>query len=419
MKSLVIVAGGLHLGYLGCYGNDWIDTPALDELAASSVVFDQHYADAPDVAGARRSWRTGRYQFPMLEASPIATGGTDVLAALKQQGVTTFLILDGSRPHDTDFAQGWDHVKIAKGDRKETALVRTLEAVQKALDRCTRLEHWLIWVELAPLRPPWDVPDEFRNRFFLQSTDDDTEDDSEEEATALQPWTGALPDWIDEKDDATFLRLQRTYAGAVAYLDAGLDMLLQDLAARELQDELLLVLTSDHGLPLGEHGVVGLGQPWLHDELAHVPLLLRLPGEAEAGRRVPALTQAVDLGPTLLDAFGAPLPPVHGHSLLPLARGATEQMRDYAVMGLQVGADVEWALRSPDYSFLLPLRTTAERLRAPQLYVKPDDRWEVNDLIQHHLEWTEQLERTLRNFVAATQPPGPVQAPLLPAEALP
>jgi arylsulfatase A-like enzyme len=410
MKALVIVADGLHLGYLGCYGNDWIDTPALDELAAASVVFDQHYTDVPDAAGARRSWRTGRHHFPTPESTPAAAEGVDLLALLRQQGVPNFLILDGSRPHDADFARGWDHVKIASVDKKETALVRTLEATQKALDRCARLDQWLIWVELAPLRPPWDVPKEFRGRYFQEAEEEDEEGSDD---PTLRPWTGALPDRLDAADAESFLRLQRTYAGVVAYLDAGLDMLLQDLAARDLRDELLLVLTSDHGFPLGEHGIIGLSRPWLHDELTHVPLLLRLPGEAEAGRRVLALTQAVDMGPTLLDAFGVPLPAVHGTSLLPLARGEAERVRAYAGFGVQVGDGIEWALRTPDWSNLLPVSASREGQRSPQLFVKPDDRWEVNNLIQHHLEWSEQLERTLRDFVAASRQSGPLQAPPL------
>ncbi len=66
-KVLVIVARGLQLGALGCYGNGWIDTPALDRLAAEGVVFDQHFADAASPEGARaacaaaamtsRTWR--------------------------------------------------------------------------------------------------------------------------------------------------------------------------------------------------------------------------------------------------------------------------------------------------------------------------------------------------------------------------
>jgi hypothetical protein len=55
--------------------------------------------------------------------------------------------------------------------------------------------------------------------------------------------------------------------------------------------------------------------------------------------------------------------------------------------------------------------------RPAQLYVKPDDRWEVNNVLQHHLELSEHLEQTLRGFVEATTRPGPLQLPLLRAVA--
>ncbi len=61
MKVVVLNARGLHLGYIGPAGNEWIETPALDRLAAEGVVFDQHIADQPDPAGARRAWRSGRF----------------------------------------------------------------------------------------------------------------------------------------------------------------------------------------------------------------------------------------------------------------------------------------------------------------------------------------------------------------------
>jgi arylsulfatase A-like enzyme len=204
----------------------------------------------------------------------------------------------------------------------------------------------------------------------------------------------------------TFLRLQRTYAAAAGYLDAGLARVLEELEDRRLLDKVWLIVTSDHGMPLGEHGQVGLCRPWLHEELVHLPLLMRFPGKAEAGRRIGALTQPVDLTATLLAAFGLNPPPLHGHNLLPLIEGKSAQVRDFACSGLRLGDAVEWSLRSPDWAFLLPLRTSAaDPERNAQLFVKPDDRWEVNNIVQHHPDLAGQLEQTLRDFVAATHRP--------------
>ena len=68
MKIVVLEASALHLGFLGCYGNDWVATPNLDRLAAEGVVFDRHYADWIG-AGARSAW-TGRCHFPAPDTEP-------------------------------------------------------------------------------------------------------------------------------------------------------------------------------------------------------------------------------------------------------------------------------------------------------------------------------------------------------------
>ena len=60
MKVLVLAPRGLHLGFVGCYGNDWVATPNLDRLAAEGVVFDQHLLDRPDLALAELPLRQAR-----------------------------------------------------------------------------------------------------------------------------------------------------------------------------------------------------------------------------------------------------------------------------------------------------------------------------------------------------------------------
>jgi arylsulfatase A-like enzyme len=296
--------------------------------------------------------------------------------------------------------------------------VRTLEAARIALRKLAGRTDWLLWLEVATPLPPWDVPEGFREPYFTvpevtDENEDETEDDeAEEEVEILEPITDVAPGEIDPGDDTLFLSLQSSYAAAVTYLDAGIGQLLEDLG--EAADDVLLVVTTDSGQQLGEHGVVGPARPWLHEEIVHLPLIVRLPGGAEAGRRVSALTQSVDLAPTLADVFETTLPSAHGHSLVPLMQGDAEQVRDYAVAGHRLGNQGEWCLRAREWAFLLPeADEEAQPPRTPQLYVKPDDRWEVNNVAQHQPELVERMERTLRAFVQATRQPGPLQVPPL------
>jgi arylsulfatase A-like enzyme len=390
MRVLAVILRGLNLGYLGCYGNEWVATPTLDRLAAQGVVFDQHFADQPDDTGAASAWQTGRYTLPLPDEPD--QPGPAVFPQLAEQGIETFLVASASAAD----CRGWKHLcNLEPADGHEPIL----EAVTGALDQLASASQWLLRVELSGLLPPWNVPEPHRNRYAeeLEMDEELPDSASEESDEAVDPARTAL------------LPQQVEYAAAVTYLDEGLGQLLEVLDERDPSGDVLVLVTTDQGQSLGERSQ---DPAHLHETRIHLPLLLRLPNQAEAGRRIAFLTQPVDLVPTLFEAFGLPSPEVHGRSLLPLARGQTGPLRAYACAGLRRDKEVEWALRTPDWAFLLPL--AASPPGRPQLYVKPEDRWEVNDVVQHHPDLAEKLEQTLRGFVEAARRPGPLQPPPLP-----
>jgi arylsulfatase A-like enzyme len=264
-----------------------------------------------------------------------------------------------------------------------------LDAARKAAGPLHRRESALLWVDLPTVLPPWDIPPEFLEPYFSDTTV------PEEEEEPLLPWTGPVPLVVAPNDEATLLRLQRTYAAAVARLDTHLGVLFDGMRDKGWMQNWLIVLTAPYGLPLGDHGIVGFHRPWLHEELVHLPLLMCLPGGAEAGRRVAGLTQSVDVRATLLDALAHPS--MHGRSLLPFCLGEMQSVRTEVFSTLRSDDAEEWALRTEGWSYLLPVSVPAsDSPRSPQLYVKPDDRHEVNNVVQHHLELAEEMERKLR-----------------------
>lgn len=408
MKILVITPLGFHLGYLGCYGNAWIDSPSLDALAAESVVFDHHYSDCPSTLGAWRAWRTGRHCFP-LPAGKSPQDSFDVLSVLQARGIPSLLVTDlsNSQPAKDD----WQEVQpITDGKTDKSLGEKICELVLENIRQLDSSEHGLVWVETDALAPPWYIDESSCDYFSL-----DTDEESAE--GQIEPLSNPTTDLVDASDEMTFLRLQRTYAAAVSQLDRALGQLCEELQRHDLYDSLMIIVTTDRGFPLSEHGLVGDSRPRLYEELVHVPLILRMPHGAAGGGRIGALTQPVDLMPTLLEAFGLTSVDCHGSSLLPLIRGGQERVRDFACSGLEIGGEVEHSLRTPDWALLLPKDSGSEDLRPPlrerQLFVKPDDRWEVNNVLQHHLELADQLEQTLRAFVKAPtcqaqglQPPG-------------
>ena len=107
--------------------------------------------------------------------------------------------------------------------------------------------------------------------------------------------------------------------------------------------------------------------------------------------------QPVDLAATLLDLFQVPLPALDGSSCLSLLGGEVDSVREHSLSRWALGEAEEWALRTRQAAFIRPVkRGAAEPARAPQFYRKPEDRWELNNVLQHYLEQADEYERQLR-----------------------
>src|SRR5262245_65949560 len=116
MRAIVLSVRGCHLAYLGCYGNAWVSTPALDRLAATGVVFDQDLADVRGAEAARRAWRDGRHHLPDPASTGEPAAAFDLLAVLRGRGIRTVLVADGSRPLPAGWVAGWDESEVVQGE---------------------------------------------------------------------------------------------------------------------------------------------------------------------------------------------------------------------------------------------------------------------------------------------------------------
>lgn len=139
-----------------------------------------------------------------------------------------------------------------------------------------------------------------------------------DKATSSYSYGQGLTKDLTEDD---VLQLKATYYGLCEEMDAQLGVLFSALRQMGLWDDTLVLLTSDHGEQLGDHGL--MGKFGFYEASQHVPLILRVPGEGRgAGRKVTRFTESVDLLPTLLDWIGAAVPnQADGHSLMPFAKG--------------------------------------------------------------------------------------------------
>jgi arylsulfatase A-like enzyme len=136
--------------------------------------------------------------------------------------------------------------------------------------------------------------------------------------------------WSDmtERD---WRRMTVCYRAVVSFLDHEMGRLLAVLKETGLEENTLVLFTSDHGDMLGAHGLVAKGIGTGYEEVYNIPLLIRAPGQTVRGEAPRVRTSLVDLGPTILDYCGLPpLPEAHGRSLRPVLEGtaAAEEWQD-------------------------------------------------------------------------------------------
>ncbi|WP_428387217.1 sulfatase family protein [Mucisphaera sp.] len=117
-----------------------------------------------------------------------------------------------------------------------------------------------------------------------------------------------------------YQRYISNYLRCVAGVDRNIGRVLDHLEQLNLDDNTLVIYSSDQGFYLGEHG--WFDKRWMYEESLRMPFIARWPGHIPAGTRSSQLTQNIDIAPTLLDAAGLPIPDrMQGLSILPVLKG--------------------------------------------------------------------------------------------------
>ena len=181
-------------------------------------------------------------------------------------------------------------------------------AASAAVDTVADMEdEEFTWVHLLAPHAPYDPPERHREAVGVPDLDDSAE--------ALTTRAQRNPEALTDYERAA---VEKLYEASVREADEQAAQLLE-----HVDDNTLVVVTADHGEALFEHGQVG-HVPNLHDELVHVPLLVRPPG-GTSRRVVDTQVRHVDIAPTILDYAGVPQPPEwRGRSLRPLVDGTGE-----------------------------------------------------------------------------------------------
>ena len=279
---ILITLGGTRADRMGFLGAK-TPTPVLDALAKQSIIFERAYAQAPLTIVSHATILSGTYP-QTHRASELGTSLPPSLPYLPDflhaRGYRTAAFvastqLDPRHGLASGFERGFDTYDADLQRVKPGATSSSISPAQ-VVARATA------WLKGRPQGP-----------FFV---------------------------WINF--DAPQILTALSYDRGVTTNDTALGGLLSALRTQKLLDDSVLAVTADHGESLGAHGEDGHGI-FLYDETVHVPLLVKLPQNQIAGKRVKGTVRLVDIAPTILELAGVSVPSqMQGQSLLRTARSS-------------------------------------------------------------------------------------------------
>jgi arylsulfatase A-like enzyme len=201
------------------------------------------------------------------------------------------------------------------------------------------------------------------------------------------------------------------YDGEIRYADAQVGRLLQALSDLSLEEDTMIIVTSDHGEEFDDHGSMEGHQWTLYDEVLHVPLIIRTPA-GPRGKVVDALVETLDIAPTILEHLDLQAPPeFQGHSLWPLMSGASGEP-DRLVYGKTEQFNSKQSVRSFTHKLIHTFDTGTNAFGFPitpgfELYDLRDDPGEQRNIFSQDSEAGRDLQRALFRWLATGEALGP------------
>jgi arylsulfatase A-like enzyme len=344
---VVLSADALRADHLSCYGYRRETSPVLDNLASESLRFTNAYSASSHTREAVPALLTGKYPDVAVDENYRLAAGT-VASLLSGRGFAT------GGFHSNPFvsrAYGFDHGFDTFDDDLHLGQHRLVALAQRALDklrnrhyaRATEINErsldWIdsldegqpffLWNHYMDTHGPYEPPAEYARTYLDRPV-------SDEDAQSLYQRAIADPESVTDDERKQLIDL---YDAEIQYNDAQIGAFLDALRERELLERALLIVTADHGDAFGEHGYYEHPR-YLHEELTHVPLLVRPPGGA--GEVVTTPVSTLDIVATIKDELGVELPservtlldpPAGERSVFQQARGEDDDahLRRYAV----------------------------------------------------------------------------------------
>jgi choline-sulfatase len=329
LNVLLITIDTLRADHLGTYGYKRATSPRIDALAREGAVFEEAYTYWPKTRGSFVAMLTGRRacQTGYSKSHPLLLGMNPTLASvLKAAGYSTAATVDNPNvAKSLGYAQGfdsyhetWKEAALATETARAAAItedgVRILAAARAE-------QPFLLWLHYVNPHAPYTPAAPFDTAFL-------DEDAKKGPPLPVVPGDhGGIPkQWAVAGQDRLGYYVAQ-YDGEIAAVDAEVGRVLDALGRSAVKDRTLVIILSDHGESLGEHGYFFDHGENVFDPSLRIPLVVVGPG-VKAGHRSPVFASTLDLVPTVLDAVKVSYPPdLAGASLWPAAQGGSRPDR--------------------------------------------------------------------------------------------
>lgn len=315
-KVILISIDALRADFLGCYNPAMKTSPHIDRIAKDGILCMDVISQAPSTALSHKSILYSLY--PSIHKTSMTGVPKELtsspLEILQSKGFKTAAFVGGGQlSRKLGFAKGFDTYWEPGGDvERNTKLLEMKPLAFNWLEN-NYSDKFFLFLHTYQVHCPYFPPEEYRKKYASW-------------------YKGSLdPEYLCQKsyneigmtaDDYRFVR--DLYAAEVNYVDDFIGELVSLLKRRNIYDQTILVILSDHGESLGERGFIGHNQ--FYSTQLRIPLILRVPGISAS--RISSPLQSIDVIPTIFDALGLGHPfPFQGKSIQPLLKDKDDSER--------------------------------------------------------------------------------------------
>jgi len=405
MNILYIAIDSLRADHMSCYGYRRLTTPHIDRLAARGVLFENSFSGYIPTTPGYSSMLTGRDVMATGMVSLRAKGPLDTSQPTLPEILREHGYVSGCVGFDGGFYRGFDKYAgyaawVSWEDRPARKAENLNDVALPLLEEMAASgQPLLLFLRHMDPHSPYLAPPPFDKMFYSKDP--------------VQPGNKSMDPVFNFKPFADFHRswmppgitdieyVVAAYDSELAYMDACIARILTRVEELGLAENTLIIVTSDHGETLNEHGCY-FDHHGLYEPTLRVPLIFKMPGRLPEGWRLPYYTLLEDQVPTILDMVGLrkALKSVKfdGHSLVPLIEGRGKPVRSEFYI-----SECTWmrkrGWRTPQWKFFEALEPDFHNKQPVELYNLIEDPLELKNLAKREPDVVENLKGRTMSWV--------------------